>query len=511
MTVSTRAATVLSRFPRHLGLDAPGTLFGDVVDGLAGHLDRMLSDLGRVRRAHRLMQAEERSDLLLLAALHAMRADLLEPVRLRVAAALARAAGLRGDATAQAAALAGLPDALALAPEAWPAAPGESAAAALARMAAAIDALGFNAALVDAQRRVVVDLIAVHREGNGSCGALLRGAAALLSLQPGRLRRSSDDFWHLLDATERLRPEGAPAPRGDLLALEENPEEDVDIEPVPRRHCDLFTVDRLGFGPVPCDTIVVAREDRCIWPMVVDVGLGHAVVYAGRLDDGQALRWRSSGIVELDGADVSNLAFSIDGGVFADEAAAVPGIDFVFADEAAAAAFGDRAARFGVCKPVATALDAPLPHAGGLTPPITLRVGTTRLRFFVREAVFAAEGQDTQPVFAAGFWDGSLAADSADQPAANVGFAWRERQPYTCTLWLPRRFSVLDVDGETPLRERIRLALDRLRPAGVYLGVDYADDLWTLGQGVLRDIDSTEPEGLIIHGTRVALSAPANL
>ena len=90
MTTSARANTILSRFPRHLALDAPGTLFGDVVDGLAGHLDRMLADLGRIRRAHRLLQAEEGRDLLQLAALHGMRDELRAPVGLRAAAARCR-------------------------------------------------------------------------------------------------------------------------------------------------------------------------------------------------------------------------------------------------------------------------------------------------------------------------------------------------------------------------------------------------------------------------------------
>jgi hypothetical protein len=209
-------------------------------------------------------------------------------------------------------------------------------------------------------------------------------------------------------------------------------------------------------------------------------------------------------MVEVDGVEAGQFAVALDGGVYADEAAA-HGLDFVFGDLADAAAFGDRVACYAVCRPVAGALDSPLPHGGGLCPPIHLRVGQTRLRFFVREAAFGSEagGIDVAalPIFCAAIFDASLAADAADQPAAEIGFDWRERQVYTCTLWLPRRFAALDGAGQIPIRERIRVALDRVRPAGVYLAVDYADDRWTLGDGVLRDADSVEADGLISHGT----------
>jgi len=512
MSLSARARTVLSRFPRHLALDAPGTLFSAVVEGLAGHLDHVTGDLGRVRSAHRLGQVAEQADLLMLAALHGIRPVLLEPCMRRLAAASALAHGLLGDADARDAAVAALPDILGQAAGVWAAIGSETAEQVVARMAEAITALGRNAGTIERQRGVVVDLIAVHRSGNGSPGALLRGAAALLALKPGRQRRSRDDYWHVLDTEDRLRPVGAPTPRTDLLALEENPEKDVVLEPVPRSHRQHFTIARLGFGPVPVDIRVKAKEDRCMWPMVVDVNAGRALVYAKVLTAGQEVLFRSSGIVELDGVEAGNLAFAIDGGVFADVDYDATGIDFVFADAADPTAYADRAALFGVCRPVASALDGSLPHAGGLTPPISLRVGITNFRFFVREACFGTEsaGVDVAaiPLFAAGIFNGSLAADAADAPAADVGFAWRERQPYRCTLWLPMRFSHLDGDGQIEIRERVRLALDRVRPAGVYLAVEYADDRWTLGDGVLRDADSAEPDGLIIHGTRLSLPEP---
>lgn len=530
MTLSPRARTVLSRFPRHLALDAPGSLFGAVVHGLAGHLDRLTADLGRVRRAHRLGEAQEQVDLRRLAGLHGLREELFD-VTLRRLAALGPLAEALADPATRATALAVLPDAMALAGALWPAEGGETDDQIAARMAGALLALTGHAAWLQAQRRLVVELIAVHRGGNGSPLALLHAAAALLQLETGALHRRGDDFWHLLEARDRLRPEAAPAPRADWLALEENPEEAVDLEPTPRAHRERFTLQRLGFGPVATDVILVARDERCFWPMLVDVGRGHALVYADRLAAGQTLRWRASGLVELDGVEAGARAFSIDGGVFADAAAAVPGLDFVFGDADDPQAYGDRVATFGVCRPVASAADGLLPHAGGRVPPITLAVGSTRLCFFVREATFGSEAQGAAdagdagdagevpaapqavaalPIWCAGRFDGAVWADAAAAPAADIGFAWRERQPYTCTLWLPRRFATLDdapgsdaPSGRLEVRERIRQALERFRPAGVYLAVEYADDRWSLGHGVLREAGSVEPEGLIVHGTRL--------
>ncbi|MEY4748463.1 MAG: hypothetical protein RIQ60_677 [Pseudomonadota bacterium] len=548
---SARAITILSRFPRHLALDEPGTLFAEVVDALAGHLDRQLADLGRVRRAHRLGQVDELVDLFGLAALHGLRDELLEPVARRLdavavaaqALAAAAAPGLApaDQASLTSAALARLPDALSLAPEPWPAAPGELASSTtLARMATTLAELASYAEALQTRRRVIMDLIDVHRSGNGSPTALLHAAASLLGLRPGRVQRSGDDYWHLMQAQDGLRPLGAPTPRTDLLALEENPEADMTISPVPRRHRELFTVQRRGFGPVPTDVRVTARDDRCVWPMVVDIHAGRALVYAGALIAGQQLRFSASGRVELDGDEVGAYAFSIDGGVFADADSSNPRDDFVFADAATEVASGERLARFGLCRPVADALDdGALPHGGGLLPSITLRVGVTALRFFVREAAFGTEAAGTAalvsalddtvqgvdrplglgagsmerpavPLYAAGVFDASVAGDAGTAaPAADIGFDWRERQPYTCQLWLPRRFASLDGPGRIELRERMRLALERFRPAGVYLGVAYADDLWTLGEGVLRDATSAEPDGLVVHGTRLVPAASA--
>jgi hypothetical protein len=256
---------------------------------------------------------------------------------------------------------------------------------------------------------------------------------------------------------------------------------------------------------------MVARDDRCAWPMLVDVQAGRALVFGAALGAGQVLRFGASGLVELDGVASDTLAFVIDGGLYADADASRQD-DFVFGDDAAADdAISDRLARFGVCHPLAASAaldDGGLPHGGGLLPALHLRVGLTTLRFFVREASFGSqtEGIDSPavPLFAAGMFDSALAADAAGAPAADIGFAWRERQPYTCQLWLPRRFAALDGPGQIEIRERVRLALERFRPAGVYLGVAYADDRWTLGDGVLRDADSAEPDGLIVHGTRLA-------
>jgi len=57
-----------------------------------------------------------------------------------------------------------------------------------------------------------------------------------------------------------------------------------------------------------------------------------------------------------------------------------------------------------------------------------------------------------------------------------------------------------------PVKERLRLLLDRHRAAGIHVYVDYAEDRWTVPSGLVRDAASDEPLGTVIVGT--ALWAP---
>ena len=92
------------------------------------------------------------------------------------------------------------------------------------------------------------------------------------------------------------------------------------------------------------------------------------------------------------------------------------------------------------------------------------------------------------------------------EPSGAVGFAWQEREPFAATLWIPQRFAALDADGEPPLRERVRLFVERYRAAGVHIYSKYADDHWSIGSGLLRDLASTDPRGTVVVGTRVGPS-----
>jgi hypothetical protein len=86
MSPSARTRTILERFPAHLQADDPGKLFLDVVDALSGELDVKSSQLGRTRRAHALGDADETTDLRLLAALHGLRDGDFALLRIRLAA-----------------------------------------------------------------------------------------------------------------------------------------------------------------------------------------------------------------------------------------------------------------------------------------------------------------------------------------------------------------------------------------------------------------------------------------
>jgi hypothetical protein len=553
VTLAARTDTILGRFPRHLDAGA-GDVFRAVVAGLASDLDVEASQLGRVRRSHRISVADQRVDLERLAHLHDLGAAELALIGTRLATVGAVAQRLRSVPSGPPAELeaalrrsdADLAAVLGLAPGAFgPLPAGEQAQ--LARrdvLLAALDPLLRYAVGLGLVRRLLTTLVATQRDGSGSVGSILRAAAAYLQLAPDRpLTHSVDRYWHVLACRDLLRlsrpsPDGGPpaalVPLVDLLALEENPFRPADVQPAPRRQGERFSIFRRGFDAAIVTVVVAGIEDRTLAPMVVNVDSGDAVAYTGGVAEGSELRFERDGRVLLDGRDVAGAAYELRGAVFAaadqphhndfvwaDAAGGTGGTDLDAPADAAGGAGGlaARDARFTVTSPVADALESELafPHPGARLRTPALQPGETRLALFVGEGGYAgldADGNVTlvRPLSAQSRLDRSVFADAAGKPppAAKVGFAWDEREPFAARVWLPARFAALDEPGAPPLHERLRALLDRHRPAGVHLYVEHADDRWTLGGGILRDVTSDKVEGVVVAATGLWPSPPGS-
>lgn len=526
MTQSARTLTILRRFPRHLGADDPGKVFSDVVTGLAGELDVKSVQLGRVRRSHALGDADEERDVMRLAGLHDLRPDDLELTRIRLDAVRALAQTLADESSTPEArdeALASLPRLLGVPANSFPAWDGEDDdGKAHARLAEALAERASYPSELDLLRGAVRSVIGLHRAGNGTVSALLGAAATYLELELDTIVDTEDEYWHVAECHDRLRlvrPEPAGtrppattlAPRTDLLALEENPLRQQDSDPVERRSGDRFHVLRSGFETVPATIRVVGIGERTVQPMVVNLDTGSGVVFTGSVGDGQELRFESDGRATLDGASVARLSYTFTGGVFAD-ADAADRRDFVFGG----ATVAGPAATFAVTRPIDDGFDPDtvFPHGDGLLEPATLVVGESRFAFFVREAHYGRDAASRPEELAVPVFEAAVLDSSVFEPersvgsagSAKIGFSWQEHEPFAARLWIPLRFSTLDADGEVPVKERLRLQLDRHRAAGIHVYVEYADDRWTVPAGVLRDTGSDEPLGTVIVGT--ALWAP---
>ena len=503
--MSGRTAVVLDRFPRHMAAGDPGKRFEVVAAALGAELDVKTSQLGRVMRAHALGTADEERDLLLLAAVHGLRDEDFELLRLRLAAVRAIRAGLPAEE-----ALERLPDVLGVRADAFAPFPDENddPAPARERLAAALGALASYGSELDLLRGSLGAVIGRHRDGNGTAGGLLGAAAAYLGLETTALAHSDDRYWHLARCRDRLRlvrpepPGTSPAetrltPDEDVLALEENPFQPKEIDPIPRRHRDVFHVLRGGFDPVTVTVRVRGVADRTVAPMVVNLDSGRGVAFTGAVPEGEELRFESDGRVTLAGASVARLSYAFHGALFAD------------ADAAHVNDFRFDVATFAETEPVPDAFEpgAAFPHAEGLLGGLEMALGESRWGYFVGAAHYGRDDPDPAdrpavPVFAAAFFDRTVFEPAAD-PAGEVGFAWEEREPFALTVWIPQRFSQLDENGELPVRERLRLLLGRHRAAGVHVYCKYADDRWSLGQGVVREPGATDPRGIVVVGTRL--------
>ena len=337
-----RGATILDRFPRHLALDEDGKLFRVVVDGLANDLDVQTSQLGQVRVARRLREAEQEHDLLLLAGFHGYDDDLLDVLRRRRAALVTaadavKAAGGAADAdlTLVASTTGTEADDVHTVPRR-----GRRCHRRARRLETALREAARYTPWLDLVRASVGTQIALQR-GNGTVDGLLGGAATALGLEVTHVEHEPDGYWHLATCRDRVtlaRPHAPDDPPGvdvlaavDLVALEENPFQFHDVKPVPKHHGDRMRIVRGGFDAVPVAVIVRGTEDRTLEPMVVNLDTGFGVSTTVSVPDGQDLRFERDGRVTLSGASVARLSYTFQGAVFADASATHPR-DFVYAD-----------------------------------------------------------------------------------------------------------------------------------------------------------------------------------
>ncbi len=461
------ADLVLSRFPRHLDADAPGKIIGDVVGALATAAETQIVQVGQVRRARRLAELDQLTDL-------------------------ARVIGLHGFGLA-------VFDAL------------------FRRVQGSDPPIRYDDWL-DVARQVVADLIVLQREESGTISGLLGATAASLGLRVTDIDHDLDGYWHLAQCTDLLLADE----RTDddvLLAIEENPPRLADLGPSPFAHSARFAVMRQGFDTVPATVIVKGVEDRSMRPMVVNIDEGFGVAATIAVPDGSVLRFERDGRVEVDGTSVVRSCFTFVGAVFADAATDHPK-DFVFADVAVDATpdnpAGDtadvRLSVFAVTHPVDDAFDpAPsLPHGVPLLDAVRLDRRSTRFAAFVGVAAFATnDGVDASVIEAAPHpWAGRFdlgvfqpETPPSGAPAFEIGFEWDEREAYAVKVWLPREFQDLDEGGLEPLREVVRGGLDRFRAAGVHVYTEYADPRWTLGTGIVRELDTDDALGVVVAGT----------
>jgi len=532
-----RADSILGRFPAHFEALKPGKVLRAAVTALGRDLDVQAAELAAIRRSHRLFDADQLTDLLLIAARHGITAGSLELLSMRFerARALLKVLQASGDPAARDAAAASLlalwsiegeePKLALFADPNEDGSPvdlsSEAGATAAERVTAAATTALTRDAQNDATRARIATTIRIGANGNGTVRALLSGAANALDLDIGAILSSEDRYVHASFATDRLglKAESADGPivpdvAREVIGLEENPLYRVETDAVPRKHAELFDQLRRGFERATLQIRVTGEGKRTIGPMVVNRDEGHGVGYAGKVPGGETLILHEDGRVKLGDDDVTAFAFAWKGACFAD-ASNPHANDYLFGDSAD----NPHAATFAVSFPSGS-LDPNFlfPHAGDNLPMPGVSVGRTRLAFFVQEAhsslgptLGSPGGRRVPPRPAVGFVDGSVFAPGPDEtrgPSALVSLSWLERRAHAVRIFIPSRFRALEDDPEAPeVRRRLVEAVGRFKPVGIFVEAAFLDDRWTLGEDAMTAADAEDPVAILRGGT-VLWSAP---
>lgn len=499
-----RAATILGRFPNHFEAAKPGKLLGSVVAALARDLTVQSAQIGAVRRAHRVKEAETLGDLFRIGALHGIRRKEVDLLTIRMqrlrerALALSDAAEPDQEAAAEAimALLAvTLPDA----PIAAYTPDGGDATAGLAAFLEVVDSASSYKAHRRALSARIIDICRNHSLGNGTVRAMLQGTANALDMDVQATYHSEDRFLHAAEVIDRLTlgrtDTVAPIKQTEVLGLEENPQRRAEQDPAERKHSEIFDILRKGFQASDLEIRFTPEADKGIGPMVVNRDQGRGVGYAGTVPPGETLVITQRGRAMLGDADVTAFTFGFDGAVFADKTSENLEQDATF----------DNAPFVTTTPPGALDRDFSFPHAGSSIPMPEVAVGKTRMAFFVQEAHFGLAARPPErpeditvtPRTEAGRFSGegaplgSVFAPGPDEERTTsglLGFAWSEREAYKVRVLIPARFRALDDDPEgTVVTTRVTESLERFRPAGVAIETRFIDDRWVLGDSVLND------------------------
>tara|TARA_R110001632_G_scaffold174095_1_gene293589 strand:- start:20377 stop:22149 length:1773 start_codon:yes stop_codon:yes gene_type:complete len=471
--VSGRGQKVLQRFPKHMEAEARGKLLASVVNTIVRDQDVQSADMQSIRCAHRLLEAKQISDLLLLSSLHGInRADMSvlyarQKKSSELLLQLKKNVEADGDDAVREELAESFIQLYALGTETplrlfsqahldVDSSDADISDANSFDVNEAIDRLITSAVqscqthtLLESIRKRIVETCAIHIKGNGTIEALLRGAANVLDLNLGDIEHSEDRFWHAGAVHDRIQLSCLDEtctthkilPKTEYMGIEENPKVIAQRGPNPYKHADLFHYLRKGFDDAVLEIRVLGNLNRTVSPMVVNRDEGHGVGFFGLVPNGQALIFTQGGRVLLDGKDVTSRSYAWQGACFAqydatlldtDDSVSTNRNDFVFADAGAPDTENDGKSRFVTVSPVgALNRDALIPHAGSSLPMPSISVGKTRFAFFVQHGHFSTKLEGTTAPSASAFDDDVFASTPSAvrdhimlvTPRFGVGFA----------------------------------------------------------------------------------------
>jgi hypothetical protein len=342
-------------------------------------------------------------------------------------------------------------------------------------------------------------IASLHLLGLGTPWAIMECAAIFLN---GRIaaENSGDSLIRHLDSewfshVANLQPLTGPADTRQRLYLYENPLRRVKIEPAWRWSMDSWPLDNKNITDSRIKLMIRGVQDRTILPALFCPATGEGIMFYGIIPDGKMLVFDETG-ARLDNYSVDNWLIYFKGG-FADfslldnanfsEGSATP--DSLFDGDLSGILYN------------------PIGHK---KPALTAPVGQSEWSFKIAEGIYdaslcdyAAFVPNHEPI---GIFNQDYSFDNCvfDGPASAVlGMAWEEHIPCSFKLALPKEAlsadriaSPGDDTSSKNAAARIASLLPRFKAAGIKAYVDYSKDAWYLGEGLIRNGQTSSGAGI---------------